>query len=281
MSLNFFKSLIDEIQGNTLQVALGGFGNPNEHEDFVEIIRYAREHNVVPNYTTSGINLTEDQIVATKKYCGAVAISHHRQPYTYEAIRRFVEHGVKTNIHYVIGNDSIDEAISRLENDDFPNGVNAVIFLLYKPVGKIKDGNTLSPRDPRVKRFYELIETEHPFKCGLDSCHVPGVVNFTTKILNESISPCDAARFSMYITPDGFALPCSFDTTHRNWAVDLNTTTIEEIWNGEVFSNFRQHQENSCSSCKLVSNCFGGCGLMANKINLCERDERDYVRNGV
>lgn len=276
MPISVFKKIIDEVSGKTFEIALGGFGNPNDHEDFEEIIRYASEHNVVPNYTTSGITLTDEQIKATKKYCGAVAVSWHRKDYTLESIDRFLAADVRTNIHYVIGNDTIDEAIWRLEYNLFPEGINAVIFLLYKPIGKVKDDNVLKPSDPRVKRFYELIEVEHPFQCGLDSCHVPGVMNFTTKIMEESISPCDAARFSMYITPDGFALPCSFDTTTRKWAVDIKQVGVEVVWNGEMFEKFRQHHKNSCKSCKLVSNCFGGCPLMGNEINLCEKPERDY-----
>ena len=35
----------------------------------------------------------------------------------------------------MISNQTIDEAIYRLENDLFPQGINAVIFILYKPVG--------------------------------------------------------------------------------------------------------------------------------------------------
>lgn len=40
-----------------------------------------------------------------------------------------------TNIHYVVSKDTINEAITRLEKDLFPKGVNAVVFILYKPVG--------------------------------------------------------------------------------------------------------------------------------------------------
>ena len=276
MSLEFFKNIIDQLEGKTFSVALGGFGNPNEHPDFIEIVKYAYEHNVIPNYTTAGTKLTIEQIQATKLYCGAVAISWHRQPYTYSAIRRFLDAGMKTNIHYVLGNDSIDEAIERLEDDDFPEGINAVMFLLYKPVGKVKQNNVLSPSDPRVKKFYSLIEEKHPFKCGLDSCHVPGLINNTTKVMEQGISSCDAARFSMYVTPDGFALPCSFDTTNRNWAVDLKDKSIQNVWDGEVFSKFRLYHGNSCKGCSLVERCKGGCALMGDKINLCDREERDY-----
>jgi radical SAM protein with 4Fe4S-binding SPASM domain len=191
-------------------------------------------------------------------------------------IQRFLEVGMRTNIHYVLGNDSIDEAIWRLETNDFPQGINAVIFLLYKPVGKVKDGNVLSISDPRVARFYQLIETPHPFRCGLDACHMPGVVNMTSRLLKEAMSPCDAARFSMYVTPDGFALPCSFDTTQRKWAVDLRDNTIQEAWESEAFTKFRRYHALSCTNCKLVDNCLGGCPLMGNEINLCQRGERKY-----
>ena len=278
MPLDMFKNIIDQIKGKTFEIALGGFGNPNEHEDFVEIVRYASENGVVPNYTTAGIVLNDKQIRASKKHCGAVAISWHDEPYTYSAIHKLLDAGVKTNIHFVLGNDSIDDAIYYLTNNEFPEGINAVIFLLYKPVGKVKDNNVLDVNDPRVVEFYRLIEVEHPFKCGLDSCHVPGVMNFTTKVLKESISPCDASRFSMYVTPDGFALPCSFDTTTRNWAVSIVDNTIQEVWDGEVFAKFRTHYEKSCPTCPKVNDCYGGCGLMAEKINLCAREEI-YLHN--
>jgi len=275
MPLDMFKSIIDQIKGKTFEVALGGFGNPNEHEDFVEIVKYASQNGVVPNYTTAGIVLNDRQVRASKKYCGAVAVSWHGEGYTWSAIEKLLRAGVKTNVHFVLGNDSIDEAIEMLEEDEFPTGINAVIFLLYKPVGKVKDNNVLDVNDPRVARFYQLIEIEHPFKCGLDSCHVPGVMNFTTKVLPESIAPCDAGRFSMYVTPDGYALPCSFDTTTRNWAVSLIDNTVQQVWDGEVFERFRNHYKKSCPACPKIDSCFGGCGLMGNKINLCARPEKE------
>ena len=49
--------------------------------------------------------------------------------------------GIKTNIHYVLGNNSIDEAIERLKNNDFSKGINAIIFLLHKPVGLGQENN--------------------------------------------------------------------------------------------------------------------------------------------
>src|SRR5271157_6214610 len=74
MKLEDYKKIIDEASPHVMQVALGGKGDPNLHENFKEIIEYSRSKNVVPNYTTSGIGLTDEQLEISKK-CGAVAVS--------------------------------------------------------------------------------------------------------------------------------------------------------------------------------------------------------------
>ena len=276
MSLETFKSIIDQSKDKTYEIALGGNGSPNEHEDFVEIVKYAYDNGVIPNYTTSGIELTDEQIKATKDYCGAVAVSFYRTDYTYSAINKFIEAGVKTNIHYVLGNDSIDEAIQRLKDNDFPKGINAVVFLLYKPVGCVKEGNMLVYDDPRVQEFYSIIDNnKFDFKVGLDACNLPGVINFSKKINLDATTPCDGGSFSAYVTPDNFMLPCSFDTMDRRYAVSLDENTIEEVWNSEQFESFRNFHRYGCGGCKNQNECRSGCPIRP-EINLCKREEKVY-----
>ena len=280
MTLETFQSIIQEISGKTFEIALGGFGSPNNHPDFEEMVKYARDNGVIPNYTTSGLALSIREIEATKKYCGAVAVSWHNRRYTEDSIMSFIGSGCKTNIHFVLGNDSIDQAIKILKHSSWWfGGLNAMIFLLYKPVGMVKNNNVLSADDPRVSEFYSLIDKEHPFKVGLDACHMPGVTNFSKNVSPISTTACDAARFSMYITHDRFALPCSFDVTTRNWAVDLTECSIEEAWKGKLFSEFRKYHRNSCSKCETRKDCMGGCPLMGKQINLCKKKERSYYEN--
>jgi hypothetical protein len=64
--------------------------------------------------------MTKEKAEICKKYCGAVAVSEHHAPYTEKAIRLLLDAGVKTNIHYVLGQNSIDDAVRRLKNNDFP-----------------------------------------------------------------------------------------------------------------------------------------------------------------
>ena len=60
MSLDDYKRIIDECKNKTFQVALGGRGDPNKHESFIEILKYTRKNGIVPNLTTTGINITKE-----------------------------------------------------------------------------------------------------------------------------------------------------------------------------------------------------------------------------
>ena len=130
-----------------------------------------------------------------KQYCGAVAISWYRQQHTLDAIQALIHAGVKTNVHYVLGNNSIDEAFDRLKKKDFPKGINAVIFLLHKPIGLGREENVLKLQDVKVREFFHLVDRGNfPFKVGFDSCSVPGIVNCCQKIEPDSIDTCEGGR---------------------------------------------------------------------------------------
>lgn len=274
MLLEDFRRIIDESRGKTFQVALGGRGDPDQHPDFVKMIRHARENDVTPNFTTSGYGLDFSLLPEVKKYCGAVAVSHYRSHYTTRAIQAFLSHGIKTNIHFVLSKDSIDEAIDWIAGKKVPPGVNRVIFLLHKPVGNGSSANVLSSDDPRVRRFYELFNHEENCSiAGFDTCTAPALINFAERILKETYDTCEGGRFSAYITPDMKLLPCSFDAAQR-YAVDLKTHSIAEAFGSEAFDRFRMifqkavQNNRACVACKDQTLCMGGCPLLPD-IVLC------------
>ena len=274
MSLADFRRIIDESRGRTFQVALGGRGDPDQHPDFLAMIRYAREHDVTPNFTTSGYGLDFALLPEVKQYCGAVAVSHYRSAYTSRAIQALLAHGIKTNIHFVLSNASIDEAIDWIAGKKVPRGINRVIFLLHKPAGNGSAGNVLSAADPRVRRFYELFNDEANCAiAGFDTCTAPALIHFAPRILKETYDTCEGGRFSAYVTPDMQLLPCSFDTARR-YAVDLRRHSIAEAFNSAAFDRFRQifqaapAGKGACVGCPDQPLCMGGCPLMSN-IVLC------------
>ena len=279
MSLENYKRILEECKEKVFQFALGGAGDVDTHENFEEIIKLTREYGMVPNFTTSGILMTKEKAELCKKYCGSIAVSEHFADYTERALDLLLEAGVKTNIHYVLSNKSINIAIDRLKNNGFREGINAVIFLLYKPVGLGKKENVLRMDDPRVKEFFELIDKgDFPFSCGFDSCTIPGLVNLTKNINPDSYDTCEGGRHSMYITSDMKALPCSFDNQELRWAYDISNDTIQNAWNSKQFDDFRSHFKKSCPNCSRRNECMGGCAIRR-EIVLCNREEKDLYES--
>ena len=142
MPLEDYREVIRQAKAmHAFQVALGG-GNPNQHPDFGEILRLTREeYGIVPNYTTNGRGLTEEVVGATRRHCGAVAVSAYA-PYreTVEAIDRLVACGITTNVHFILSSRSIDIAIAWAKKPPaFLARAHALVFLNYKPVGRHAD----------------------------------------------------------------------------------------------------------------------------------------------
>ena len=277
MSVENFKRILEECKGKCFQFALGGAGDVDTHENFEEILSLCREYDIVPNFTTSGIAMTKEKAEICKEYCGAVAVSEHFAPYTNRAIDMLLEAGVKTNIHYVLSSRTIQDATAKLMLDGFKDGINAIVFLLYKPVGLGRIENVINVNDPRVIDFFRAVDNFNgKHKIGFDSCTVPALINFTEKINPDSFDTCEGGRWSMYITSDMKALPCSFDNQDMKWAYDISNDTIQHAWDSEVFEDFRNHFRNSCPECKKRNQCMGGCPIRS-EIVLCNKER---INNG-
>lgn len=258
MKFEDYKTIIDQCTGKTFQVALGGAGSPDEHENFREILKYTRTKNIVPNYTTSGIDVSAYTAYLTKTYCGAVAVSWYREKYTNRAINLFLEHGCTTNIHYVLSQSSIDEAIDILRGDILiPKGIHALIFLLYKPIGKGNKKEIL--RVDKAAELVKLIGRKHPFKIGFDSCSIPMLVSNNADVDDASIDSCEGGRFSAYISADLTMSPCSFDRGEK-YGVSLRESSIEQVWQSEEFWQFRMKLK-TCNGCSKEV-CLGPCPII-------------------
>lgn len=275
MTVENFRWIAKQCKGRCNQLALGGRGDPDQHEHFEELLEISRENNLVPNFTTSGYGMTPEIAEICKKYCGAVAVSWYRSEYTLNAIQMLLDAGVKTNIHYVVGKNTIDEAIERMQKNDFPVGINAIIFLLHKPAGLGSRENMLSVSDERVAKLFAEIDKKHPYKVGMDSCNVPGAIRFCKRIMPESLDTCEGGRYSCYIGPDMIIVPCSFDQ-EKKYEVDLSQMTIEEAWNSEQFEAFRNRMRGACPKCEKKELCMGGCPLMP-EIVFCDSDKREVI----
>jgi len=258
MTFENYKKLMNEVKDVVNQVALGGRGDPNHHENFKEILEYTRKSNIVPNYTTSGIDITDNQ-VETSKMAGAVAVSDYQKDFTYISIDKLIRAGIKTNIHTIFSNQNAQRCIDMINGVDVWNGrvdlnkLNAVVFLLFKPQGKGKSLLSWIPSVDQIRRFSDAIkDPKCKFKIGMDSCTVCKLKQIGrefSKVEEMMLDTCEAGRMSSYITPDMKFMPCSF-CNHEKEGISILENDIKKVWEeGHSFKNVREILLNKPMSC--------------------------------
>lgn len=248
MSINAFRRITEQCKDHVNQIALGGRGDPNHHPFFGNILNSCVRNDIVPNYTTSGNGLTKAQIELTKYFCGAVAVSMYNVGYTFEALKGFMDSGMKTNIHFMFTRRSAKDAIRLINGEDIWKGrvdlgkLNAIVFLLFKPFGKGANTDHLIPSDNMLAEFAEVIKAPScNFKVGMDSCLVNKVASVRKLSVMEKLcaDSCEASRMSCYISPDSKMIPCSFINKDRGEFI-TEENTIQKIWNeGKEFKLVR------------------------------------------
>lgn len=287
MSLEDYESILKQLKNtHTYQIAIGG-GNPNQHPDFVELLRMTKQdYGIIPSYTTNGTGLSERIISASKLYCGAVAVSYYEPIEDFiQAITKLKEAEVKTNIHFLLTPESIDAAIGLLENPPvYLQGINAVVFLNYKPVGNNSENKMLLKNSPLISQFFEKVKIHdlRKFKIGFDSCSVSGIVdhlNFNPKFIES----CESGRFSAFISEKMKLYPCSF-MENLTEGIDLKTESLLSSWkSSNDFVAIRNIIRMSpCKDeCLFERYCSGGCPIF-NDINLCiQNKSTDANKDGV
>lgn len=274
MRLSDYTALIRQAASmDVLQVAIGG-GNPTQHPDFAEILRTTRSMGIVPSYTTNGRGLTPEVLEATKRFCGAVAVSAYEPWEEFEAALQLLKaNGIAANVHFVLSNDSFAMAEAWLRDPpSFLHGINALVFLNFKPVTRVNDqtGLTRAVGAERLKSFYASATSPGlPFRIGFDSCMVAGLA-WHTAISPTTFEACEAGRFSMFVSEEMKAYPCSFMV--GSWhGVPVTDTNLQSIWQTHTaFAGVREKlTKGRCNGCANAHSCMGGCPIFPD-INLCD-----------
>jgi len=253
------------------QVALGG-GNPNQHPEFVKILKLTREeYGIVPNYTTNGRGLSANVLAATKKYCGAIALSVTNENVdVLDAVSKFESFQIRYNFHFVLSSETIDRAIDILQKEDVPCSLNAIVFLNYKHINDNSSLTTLND-ERKLSIFLRLAKKKHTFKVGFDSCLVSALGKHF-KEESYCIEGCDSARFSMFVDENLNAYPCSFMEPLEEGESLKKWGSISSLWfNAPRFKQIREHfLSNECQDCSWQKICRNGCPIF-DSVNLCRK----------
>jgi len=264
LSVKDLKKVLDQC-GSVFQIALGG-GEPTIHPEFVEMLRTIKEdYNIVPNYTTNGDNLTPEVLEASKKYCGAVAVSVYDLDHTIRASKLLIRAGVKTNWHWVVSKSTIRDIIKMLKDGVVPEGLNACIFLLHKPVGRGTEKDNLTIEDP-IQELFDTVKSLN-IKGGFDACFMNYIVRYQgDEVDKRLVDFCDAGRYTAYVDTNLDVKPCSFGQVSYG---NLYTDKLTDIWKNK-FQPYRDGVLNSVckdKGCSKFKDCYSGCPILP--INVC------------
>ena len=284
MNIETYKKLFEKIKSPCLTQIAFGITSMKANPDMWDIFRYTRENDVIPNYTTNGIEVTEEEVKLTKELCGAVAISvyPHNKKQAYEAIRRYIDSKMdQVNIHFMLSKETLlfaYEVLKDIENNPLLKGLHAIVFLQYK--NKNPDSHFTQPSFEEFKFLVDYcIGKEIPF--GFDSC---SSAMFMKSVMDrdnsdqliQSVDNCESSLFSFFIDYTGYGYPCSFLQGVGEWSEGIDVLNcknfVKDVWNSDRVVEYRNKLLNSSKNCKCKFN--GSCrSCFVYDVNDCKRRE--------
>ena len=265
MDLDTFKSIINKIPKTLTQVAFGITGiqtNP----DFIPMMEYCREIGIVPNFTLSGIDLTDEIAERVSSISGALAVSAYEKDKNvcYDTVQKFTSLGMdQVNIHLMVSQETLKfvyEVLDDRMNDERLKVMNAIVFLGVKPKGRAADGyHSLSKG-----QYAELVQfcLDKGFNFGFDSCSAPKFESAIKSMelpdsirsrMIEASESCESSLFSSYINVHGEYWHCSFTEEEPNQTfIDViqSEDFLSDVWYSDSVIKFRD---------KLLEGMVEGC----------------------
>jgi radical SAM protein with 4Fe4S-binding SPASM domain len=254
MKLDLYKKCIDELAQFDDQLKVlrfVGMGEPLLHKDIAEMIAYAVTKNVAlrVEMLTNGSLLTNqmsDALIAA----GLSRLVISLQGISIEKYRRI------SNV--VI---DFDELVA---NIDYFYQHKTDTHMYVKIVDYALDDTDTA------QKFYDIfgdicdsiaIENAVPIMPGVDYEKVlktpeGSATQFGLPV--SSIDVCPQAFFTMQINPDGKVVPC-YQISYPAIMGDTNYQTLQEIWNGDAYMNFRRAMLDGrkdankvCADCNFI-----------------------------
>ncbi len=260
MTLEEFKTIISKfphvekngkISHMLTQIAFG-ICDVDTNPDFFPMMEYARSLGIIPNYTCNGYKITDEIAKKTAQLCGAVSVSIVNREKSFDAIKKFIDAGMKqVNIHYVFADETFDDAMELVEackTDSRLQGLNAIVFLLYKPKGNCA-GMFHSVKS--IEKYRKVVEkcTDMGINFGFDSCSASLFLKTMQNTKNEQMinmvaEPCESGLFSSYINCKGKFFVCSFAEGENEWKEGIDVLNcdcfLKDVWYNDKVVAWRE-----------------------------------------
>ena len=268
MPFYVFQEIFDKMPKTLTQIAFGITGcqtNP----DFLKMMWYCREHGVIPNFTLSGADLTDELAIEFSKVAGAIAVSAYSsdKEVCYNTVKKLTDLGMQQiNIHAMVSQETLPfvyEVLKDRIDDPRLSKLNAIVFLGVKPKGRAKDHYHSLTKEQYGELVKTALDLNVPF--GFDSCSAPKFVE-TIKSMNltdiqkkqmiESSESCESSLISSYINTFGEYWHCSFTEEEPGYQfVDVVQARdfLKDVWYSNSVKKFRDESilsmNDGCRHC--------------------------------
>ena len=248
-------------KGLLTQIAFG-ICDLDTNPDFLKMMCYCREFDVIPNFTFNGNGLTEELADQISKVCGAVAVSNRNKQNTYNSIKMLTDRGMnQINIHAIVHDKSyknILETIDDISSDPRLTKMNALVLLRYKPKGN-GVGNFKRISLDQYKHIIEYSNSKN-VNIGFDSCSAPIYLEVVDEVTlsktKDFVEPCESSLFSSYINCKGNFYACSFCEGEGMWKEGISVldySDFELVWNHRKTKKFREILLDNCRKCPMFN----------------------------
>ena len=274
------KKIVDSLaEAKVFHIALGG-GESMEMPWFFDLAGYAVSKKIVPNLTTNGFQLNENNVQQCTLF-GQINVSLDGVEFDYKdtrgiegflaadrALTLLKKTGCSFGINTVVSSRNFNnlEQVIRYAKQ---KKANQVELLRFKPAGRAVDEFFEMDLDPdQAKAFYPLVKKltkKYRMNIRLDCSFMPMVFYHRPDPRRASffsVAGCFGGDQLMGIRPDGAVNACSFAPT-ENW--DANQ--VSNWWKrSDAFAPFRDWDKEPptpCDVCEYLPLCRGGCHVVA------------------
>lgn len=265
LSVNDFKTVIDQIKDTGFYVQLYFQGEPYINKNLPEMIKYAQNKNIYVSISTNGhfvnektidtvLNNAPDKLIFSMDGLDEESYQNYRVGGSFkkadEGLRMLVkkrnELGTKkpfVEFQFIVmkQNEHMLEEVKKYGRNV---GVNKVVFKTMQ-VSSYENALYYLPANQKYSRYI--------------------LNNGLLKIKNKLKNHCFALWRTSVITWDGKVVPCCFDKDANFELGKLKEKSMNEVWLSEPYQNFRQGVLNNRKGLSMCTNCTEGL-----KINILE-----------
>jgi len=268
LKLAEFKSLIDQIYETGFYIQLFFQGEPYINKDLPLMISYAQSKNIYISISTNGhfvnknnvdyvLDNAPDKLIFSIDGLDEESYQKYRVGGTFEQadnglrelIKRKTERGLKrpfVEFQFIVmkQNEHQLEDVKKYCKDV---GVDKLVFKTMQ-ISSYENAVKFLPTNKKYRRY------------ALD--------NHSFRIKNKIKNHCFAVWRTSVITWDGRVVPCCFDKDAENLLGTVNGRSFYDIWNSEIYIDFRKKILSNRKSVSMCTNCTEGL-----KVNIFEIEQ--------